>query len=111
MERNFLIKLDKKFEELQSKIKKQEQFDRKQKEKINWQCSLKKNEYHIPEIKIPETIEYDEEDEDDLNEEFLDEFQNDINDESEKEDLENEKKDLKKDNLEKPSIYKIDEVD
>ena len=32
---------------------------------MNWQCSLKKNEYTIPEIKIPETIEYDEQDEDD----------------------------------------------
>ena len=95
--RNFMIKLDKKFEELQSKIKKQEQHDRKQKEKTNWQCSLKKNEYHIPEIKIPETIEYDEEDEDDQNEEFLDEFQNEIEEESEKEEIDNEKRDKKDD--------------
>lgn len=62
--RKFLEMVKDKFDLLQSKIYDFEAFDSTQRKEIQYKLTLKKREYHIPEIRIPKTIANSEESDD-----------------------------------------------
>ena len=58
--RTFYLALDEKYKTVVAKIKKEEKYDRRFTNKLDYVCRLKKINYYVPKFEIPEEISEEE---------------------------------------------------